>query len=74
MQDLLGEEDEDPRPLEDTRFDSVAAQIRDGFLALLVPELGAEASPGKGGPAPAPEAVARFLRALADLLDGGRER
>jgi len=74
LQDLLGEEDEDPRPPHATRFDSVAAQILHEFLAPTVPEQWAEATPGRGGPAPAPEAVARFLRALADLLDGGPER
>ena len=73
LQDLLGDGDDDPRPLSATPFHSIGGQIRDSLGALPVPELGAAARPGRGGPAPTPAAVARLLRDLADLLDGGQE-
>jgi hypothetical protein len=73
LQDLLGEADDEPRPLSATPFHSVGGQIRDSLGALPVPELGVACRPVRGGPAPTPAAVARLLRDLADLLDGGRE-
>jgi hypothetical protein len=35
---------------------------------------GRRPTPARGGPRPAPVAVATLLRAVADLLDGGQER
>lgn len=74
LQDLLGDGDGEPRPLSATQFHSVGGQIQDSLGGLLARELGAEACPGRGGLAPTPAAVARLLRDLADLLDGGREQ
>jgi len=73
LQDLLGEEDEEPRPLFATGFDSIAARILRSARELE-PERQAEERPERGVPAGAPDAVAALLRAIADLLDGGGER
>ena len=43
-------------------------------IRALEPERQAEEHPERGVPAGAPDAVAALLRAVADLLDGGRER
>jgi hypothetical protein len=73
LQDLLGAADDEPRPLSATPFHSVDGQIQHSSRALLAPDWQAEGRPGRGGPRPAPVAVARLLRDLADLLDGGGE-
>ena len=73
LQDLLGGADEEPRPLSATPFDPVGGQIRDGNLASGNPERG-RARAVRGGVDRDPVAVARLLRALADLLEGGGER
>jgi hypothetical protein len=73
LQDLLGEAEDEPRPLSATPFHSVDGQIQHTLRALLAPERKAEGRPGRGGLRPAPASVARLLRDLADLLDGGEE-
>lgn len=72
LQGLLAVTEGSLDSLSATGFDSALGQIRDSLLAMLAPEWRAEGRPATGGSAAAPVAVARLLRALADLLDGGR--
>jgi hypothetical protein len=74
LQDIPADGDDKPRPLSATQFESVDGRIQHSLLALVAPEVGAEPSPDEGGPARSPEAIARLLRAVADLLDEGGER
>jgi len=66
LQDLLGEEDDEPPPLCRTAFDSVAAQIQHELVRRLAGEA--------DGDTTTPAALAKLLRAVADLLDGGHVR
>ena len=72
LQGVVGESDDEPRPLSTTPFHSVDGQILHSLRALLPPERQAEGHPERGAPAGDPDAVAALLRAVADLLDGGR--
>jgi hypothetical protein len=66
LQDLLGEEDDEPPPLCRTAFDSVAARIQHELVRRLAGE--------EDGDTPTAAALAKLLRALADVLDGGQVR
>jgi len=73
LQELLGGEDDDPRPSCTTPFHSAGGQIRDSFREMLAAERAPVGLP-QGGPGPAPVALARLLRALADVLDPGQRQ
>ena len=64
LQDVLGEEDDEPPPLCRTAYDSVDAQIQHAVGRQLAGE--------EDGDSPTPAALAKLLRALADVLDGGQ--
>ena len=66
LQDLLREENDEPPPLCRTAFDSVAAQIQHELVRRLAGK--------EDGDTTTPAALAKLLRALAGVLDGGQLR